>query len=393
MKKWSGKPKKVNKGGPSGLIISLIFHGVAFFIAGIFVVFTVMPKPKPVFEAPPPAERPKMNLKKPKVKIKKSSSPKPSSRIVANVKMAKMPEISIPDLVGSGEGLMGGMGGVGGDGFGMPGGGTISVMGVEHTDGHDLVGTFYDFKRSSSGSKIGFEADYESSSSEKSAARTTLMLLVNKFIRSGCNPTSMARYYRSPKKLYAQCLVIPPTSTSIAPSAFDANPDETGGGYWMVHYKGKLVHKDGIKFRFVCAADYYIVIIVDDEIVWAGVWNTPADDRYANMKDMVGPKYSPRLDTRKYFMGNDRSMAGEWITLEPGEAKDIDIIIGDEDGECGFTIAIEEYGVEYEKGSQGGPLYPIFKTAELSHDMVDQIFKNLPEGEVCVTNGPVFSDI
>ena len=38
----------------------------------------------------------------------------------------------------------------------------------------------------------------------------------------------------------------------------------------MVHYKGKLVHKDGITFRFVCQADYFIVIRIDGEIVWAG---------------------------------------------------------------------------------------------------------------------------
>lgn len=81
-----------------------------FFISGLFVVFTVLPKEAPEFNAPPPMARPSMKLKKPKVMVKKSSQPKPSSRIVAKVKTEKMPEMQIPDLVGTGEGLMGGLG-------------------------------------------------------------------------------------------------------------------------------------------------------------------------------------------------------------------------------------------------------------------------------------------
>ena len=124
------KAPKVTKGGPSGMVISLIVHAVAFFVAGLFVVFTVLPKPPPEFEPPPPVARPKMKLKKPKVKIQKSSQPKPSSRIVAKVKTAKMPEIQIPDIVGSGEGLMGGLG-TGGEFMDIPDIGEITLFGGE----------------------------------------------------------------------------------------------------------------------------------------------------------------------------------------------------------------------------------------------------------------------
>ncbi len=55
-------------------------------------------------------ERPKMMLKKPKVKVVKSAQPKPSSRIVAKVKTRSMPEIQMPDLEGTSEGLIGGTG-------------------------------------------------------------------------------------------------------------------------------------------------------------------------------------------------------------------------------------------------------------------------------------------
>ena len=380
MKRSRRRSNQAAKGAPSGLVISLIFHAVAFFGAGLFIVFTVLPAPKTTFTPPPPVERPRMALKKPKVKVKKSSTPKPASRIVAHVKMAKMPDISIPDLIGAGDGLLNGTGGDGGDGFSGGFGGNlppVSVMGQGVTDGGDLEGTFYDFKRSRSGQII----DYADGASG-------MMQLVSKFIKSGCRPSVLGRYYRSPRKLYAKCLVVSPTYSSVAPSAFDTL--DSGGAYWMVHYKGKLVHKDGITFRFVCSADYFIVILVDGEIVWAGVWSPL--EREEDFQTLVDGKYNPRFSTRKYFMGNDRAMAGEWITLEPDKQHDLDIIIGDEGGESGFIIAVEEEGVEYESNIQGGPILPIFKTANLSHALVDQIFKDLPDGEVCVTNGPVFSD-
>ena len=44
MKKRNVNGKKINKGAPSGFVISLIFHAAAFFLAGLFVVFTVLPK-------------------------------------------------------------------------------------------------------------------------------------------------------------------------------------------------------------------------------------------------------------------------------------------------------------------------------------------------------------
>jgi len=122
------------------------------------------------------------------------------------------------------------------------------------------------------------------------------------------------------------------------------------------------------------------------------VWNITKSWRYNDYLTLIGGLYSPHTSTRGGFMGEDRCMKGEWITLEPGVAKDIDIIIGDENGDCGFIVAVEEEGVEYENGPQGYPVYPIFRTSELSHDMVDQIYKDLSDGEVCVTNGPIFSD-
>jgi hypothetical protein len=49
-------------------------------------------------------------------------------------------------------------------------------------------------------------------------------------------------------------------------------------------------------------------------------------------------------------------------------------------------------GVEYEKNGQGGPILPMFQTAEPSRDLLDAFYRELIPGEVCFTNAPVFRD-
>ncbi len=86
-----------------------VMASLFFFLSGIFVVFQVLPMQEPCFEPPPPMERPKMMLKKPKVQVR-TSQPKPASRIVAKVKTARVPDIQLSDTVGTGVGLLGGAG-------------------------------------------------------------------------------------------------------------------------------------------------------------------------------------------------------------------------------------------------------------------------------------------
>ena len=94
-----------------------------------------------------------------------------------------------------------------------------------------------------------------------------------KFVRSGWNPSSFARYYRSPRKIYATTLVIPPVLSAIAPSAF--GDKDADGALWVVHYKGQLVHKEGITFRFWCSADETMIVRVNGEIVVGARWESP----------------------------------------------------------------------------------------------------------------------
>lgn len=375
---WLERLGRVAKGAPSGIAVSLLVHVAILIAAGFLIVRTIFP-PEEVIVVPPEIhKRPIIEPKKIRPRIQKNAKPEATQVIVANVQKDTLPDFQLPALIGTDDALKDGIGLGSGDFMELPEIGENSTLGTTTSIGNDIVGTFYDFKRDRLGRWI-----------HDAYPTQEFLLLVNRFMESGWRDSSLAKYYRAPRKLYAQCLVVPPTYSSVGPSAFDT--DDAAGGSWVVHYKGKLVHKDGITFRFVCSADFFTVIRVNNEIVWAGIWNTPKLNE--DYQVLAGGLYSPRTNTREGFMGHDRCMKGEWITLEPGMPKDIDIIIGDENGACGFMIAVEEQGVEYEQGPQGYPIYPIFRTAALSHDMLDAIYKDLPAGEVCVTNGPIFSDI
>ncbi len=105
------KNQKINKGAPSGFVISLMVHAAAFALAGLLVVFTVHQKEEKTFVPPRPVDRPKMKLKKPQVKVKKSAKPKSTTRIVTKVKRASIPDIQLPEMSGMGVGIVGDIGG------------------------------------------------------------------------------------------------------------------------------------------------------------------------------------------------------------------------------------------------------------------------------------------
>jgi len=374
------KSQKIVKGMPSAVVLSIVIHVGLFLLAGMLVVFTVVRQKEVEFEPPKAVERPKMKLRKPKVKVKKSSKPKPTTRIVTKVQKASMPDIQLPEMSGMGEGLGGGIGGF----DMMPDLSDVTVFGSGHSIGNDFVGTFYDLKRDQAGRPASGFVPWDITSG------LVYWEKMNQFFRNGWKTATFARYFRSPRKLYATTFVTPTINSVFAPLAF--GDEEAGGSFWVVHYKGKLVcpasHTSGITFRFWGQGDDFLVVRVDGEIVLGSAW----PDGVVDAAVLGKLWHSTSADSLKYYMGNNLSVVGDWITLEPGESLDMEVLIGDWGGASCFLLTIEEEGVEYERNRQGGLILPAFKTAEPSHDLLDAIYTRLIEGELCMTNGPVFCD-
>lgn len=366
MKKGKLKSKGISKGAPSGFVISLLVHAAAFMLAGLLVVFTVQHKEEQKFIPPEPVERPKMKLKKPKVKVKKSAKPKSTTRIVTKVQKANMPDIQLPEMSGIGDGLGGGL-----DGFDlMPDMGEITVFGSGQSIGNDFVGTFYDLKRTRQGSMSIMDTDQFQDT-------------VSKFVRSGWRTSKLAQYYRSPKKLYATTFMVPTTRSYVAPRAF--GEPETVGWCWLAHYKGQLVHKDGIRFRFWGQGDDILLVRVNGKVVLNASW--------PNSEQIYSNWHTSDSKTRTYRLGNNLAAVGDWITLEPNEPLNMEVLCGEvPGGSFDMMLLVEEEGVEYERNSQNGPILPIFKTEQPGHELMDAIYEWLVPGEADLVGGPVFCD-
>ncbi|MDF7825388.1 hypothetical protein P4B35_15285 [Pontiellaceae bacterium B12227] len=365
MKKTTG----VAKGAPSGFVISLGIHAAAILLAGMLVVFNVVQKEEKKFVPPKPVDRPKMKLKKPKVKVKKSSKPKATARIVTKVKRASMPDIQLPEMAGMMDGIAGGVGGF----EIMPGQETGNLFGESVTVGNDFVGTFYDFKRNRSGRSIPMAPD-------------TMMQEIKNFIISGWKPAKLARFYRSPKKLYTTFFCIPTVQSILGPTCFGEN--DTGGWCWMAHYKGQLVYPEDITFRFWGNGDDIMLVRVDGKLALNACWPTSAEPVFASLWS------SSSSDSRKHPLGNQRSVVGDWITLKAGEPLDMEVLIGEGPGGLFESLlAVEVQGVDYPKNEiYLGPKLPIFKTEALTRDQIEAVHEKLYPTDASVTEGPVFKD-
>ena len=354
-------------------MLSILIHASLFLLAGMLVVFTVVKKEEQKFEPPKAVERPKMKLKKPKVKVKKTSKPKPTTRIVTKINRASMPDIQLPEMSGMTADIGGGIGGF----DMMPDLGEVGVFGSEQSIGNDFVGTFYDFKRDRQGRQIGIDTG-------------TFQQKVAKFVRGGWETSDLARYYRSPKTLYTTSFMMPPIPSLLAPAAFGEN--DTAAYCWLVHYKGQLVHPTGGRFRFRGRADDILLVRVSGEVVLNGsIPDNGIMFIYSNWQNNTSE--SQKYSMGNSYQGNRKAEVGNWITLEPGVPLEMEVIIGEvPGGEFSAMLVVEEEGVEYEKNKQGGPVLPMFTTAEPPADLIDEILKHLVAGEVGLTNLPIFCD-
>jgi len=371
MKKVFKKRQTSTKGMSSAVLLSIAIHAGLFLLAGMLVVFTVVKKEEQKFEPPKAVERPKMKLKKPKVKVKKTSRPKKAKHILAKVNPASMPDIQLPELGGTGgEGFGGGV--VGGFDM-MPDLEEVTIFGSGQTIGNDFKCTIYDFKRTRQGKK-------------RTVAMGSMDLIkqkeyVERFIKSGWRSSSLGQFYRSPRSLYTTSIMVPPVISPLCPWAFGER--EMGPYQYMVHYKGQLVHRDGIRFRFVVMGDNFLLIRLDGKVVM---------DYKNQFEHVLDVKESKPLN---YHLGHWYAYATDWIELEAGVPKEMEVLWGEYwGGLTSIMIAVEVEGVDYPHAPspQDNPVLPIFKTAELTPDQIDAIYEFLWEGHLSVTNGPVFND-
>lgn len=364
--------QKLVKGMPGAVVLSILIHAGLILLAGFLIVITVTPKkpPTPPFvavEAPPPIKIPPLKLP---VKVDRNTSPK-IAPITANIENPELHKIQMIDRPPGdlGKDLTNNSGvSVTNFVFDI---GDPSPFGPTNSIGNDLEGVYYDFKRTRSGSYNG-------------EGQETFRATLRKFLEGDWDTSVLSRFYRSPVRRYATCIMVPTMNSSIAPASFGEDPGS--GFFWMVRYKGKIVYPKDITFRFWGVGDEILAVRIGKEVVFADIWEGDRT-QYGNFWRGNDPQ------RKQYLLGHNTTMEiGDWVSLEAGVPRDIEIILGDNGGLAALMLLVEVKGIKYEQNKQGGPILPIFKTSELSHDMIDVIYQDLSPAEACLTNGPVFND-
>jgi len=361
--------KGVAKGAPSGILLSILIHAGLIAIAVSLTVFTLKKQKIYINDPVPAPERPKFDPKIPHPRIDKKRRPAASERIVAQMPKNREPEFQLPDLPGKGTDILGGA---------VPGGG-ISIVIPEIPDtpisvetdpdtGNNLIVTYYNLNRRKDGGALNI--DYQE-----------YFAILRDYVDSGWDPSKLSRFYRSPRRLKATTIMIPITSSILGPAAFGEDINE--GYCWVVHYKGKLVHKEGLTFRFWGASDDVLTVRVDGKTVLAANLEWTGVDAYLIANDWV----TSAPNSRKYRLASQKMVGGDWITLAPGVPLDMEAIAGEgPGGEFHAQLLVEVQGEEYPLNDRGAPIYPIFAMEEPSWALQDVILENMFEGEANVTN-------
>ena len=369
MKRILKKTKGLIKGTSSSVLLSAVIHLILLALAGGWVVFTIIEKQESKFVPPVPVNRPKMELRKPRVKLQKAAAPRVSQRITSKNVQQAMPKIEIPDVSGRSSGLTGGL-----SGFEMmPDPEEMTLFGGKSSAsvGNDFVGTFYALELDRRGKKTTMNDSRYCNE-------------IRRFIENGWLPRSFAQYYRAPQKLYATQFMIPPLTSDLGPENFGITSKEFDPVHWVIHYKGQVAYKTAGKFRFWGVGDDVMVVRVNGKEVLNACWSW--------QRERISDWLPSSEDDRKYFMGHGVSAVGDWFELEPDTPVDMEVLIGeDPGGTYAAMLVVEEWGKTYPKNQNGAPILPVFKTAEMPEQIKEQIEYTLIKDEVNLNKGPTFN--
>ena len=368
MKRTSNSTKGLIKGAPAAVVVSIAIHAAILLLAGGLVVFHIVKKEAAKFVPPPPVERPKMDLKKPQVKVKKTTKPRSTQRITSK-NVVSTPNIVLPEISTSGAGLSGGIGGY----ELMPDVSGLSVFGAATSTavGNDFVGTFYSLSQTRGGrtdvlGKPEFDA------------------VIAEFHESGWNPRAFARYYRAPNKLYTTHFCIPPFPEENMPELFGVQEDvETfDTGNVVIHYVGQMMSKKGGRYRFRAEASQAIMVRLNGEVV--------IEEHFNNEGVFSGWRSSAEENAKDALLWNTATV-GDWFELEAGVPVEMEVLLTNYKMRAFWLLVIEDEDEEYPENIYGGPVLPIFRTAELPLVVRESIQYQQPVGMVELQSGEMFN--
>jgi hypothetical protein len=234
-----------------------------------------------------------------------------------------------------------------------------------------LAGTFYDLKQTS---------DRKPTEMTDDAMREEL----KEIVRRGFRETSFEKYFKAPRTLYQNKLLIPRMVAEGAPAAFEVEK-EVQPKRWVVVYRGMVKAPSSGRFRFVGECDDFMVIRFNNRPVFdygytiAGIGSningrfhevdgTKENRNLAKEIRRLTPMKVPLEFYRYASVPSINSQIGGMAVgaeFEVSEGRDypIEIMIGEIPGEY-FSVALmmEKIGETYNKDAGGAPILPLFRT-------------------------------
>ncbi len=204
-----------------------------------------------------------------------------------------------------------------------------------------LVGYFYDLKQTS-------DANPQPSQITQDGWKEQML----KVVAANLDENILDRYLKSPEPRSTGSFAIAEQASENAPDAFGLG-DKVQPNLWAVVYHGKAIAPEDMKFRFVGFGDDTLVVRANQKYVLDAGWQFMLDD--PSLHETYPNIWSQSAGD------NAKLRIGKWITVSKGDPIDLDILIGDWGGLCGFFLLIEVDGVNYQKTSDGTPILPLFQ--------------------------------
>lgn len=306
-----------------------------------------------------------------------SNTVAPSVIVSTGAAPVAMAQIDIPMDDSSDDGLSLEMGigldtGLGED-LGDAGGG----MGSSQPAGSALEGTLYDLKQSKGGAPTKV-------ASGNGVNKAELYAVLGSYVK-GWSQSTLARYYKSPAKLYASNFFLPKAKASLAPDAFQC-ANKVKPAAWLVVYRGKVKSPVSGTIRFVGTGDDFIGVRFGGKVALEAGYLQPSLYEKGNLGRMV---IYQRMDSYKAEIksGKDRAhrkyefinypgiplwnqqvgglTAGDPIPVKEGVSYPIEIVITEEGGLFGYVLMwehISDNPVVKNGKVSGGKKFYLFRT-------------------------------
>lgn len=355
--------------------ISLLVHGLILLLLGSIIIVPGVVKqmthitaaPQPTALPPPP----KLEEETPDAKADDgggsplSDMPDPSS--TSTTQDATMDALTVASPVNAGPSMnamsgaspvpgtfaggKGGSGGGTGTGVGRGSGAGIGsgtrFFGSKEKLDNALVGRLYDFKQDRTHKKVTPTPDE----------------VMKALIHSSFSSSSLSKFYVSPTPLYASHIFFPRIDATEGPAAFNVEKEVEPVNF-MVHYTGLVAPPKDITMRFCGYGDDWLVVALNDRVLLDASWATsPTYDAQHNILKWKSPE-----PVKTLFPGASFTH-GDWFEWKADDFKKMDVVWSETGGGVSsLGLFIEIKGETYQEGSDGVPLYPLFR---LSAEKID----------------------